>query len=116
MTAIEESKDPNTFPLDELVGSLLTHEIEVKQGKESNKKALKVSKKVGFALQSTIQEKEKYDQDGSDEDEDEDMAMFSWKFNKFMRMKKYENARKPQRREMIKEKLSKREKDLIVRY
>ena len=28
--------------------------------------------------------------------------MFARKFNKFMRMKKYGNARKPQRREMIK--------------
>ena len=40
VTAIEKSKDPNTFPLDELVGSLLTHQIKVKQGEESNKKAL----------------------------------------------------------------------------
>ena len=35
---------------------------------------LEESKKVGVALKSTIQEKEKYDQDGSDEDED--MAIF----------------------------------------
>ena len=28
--AIEESKDPNTFSLDELVGSLITHEMNVK--------------------------------------------------------------------------------------
>ena len=57
--AIEESKDPNTFPLDELVGSLLTHEMKVKQEEESNKKTLEESKKVGVALKSTIQEKEK---------------------------------------------------------
>ena len=54
VTAIEESKDPNTFPLDELIGSLLTHEMKVKQGEESNKKALEESKKVGVALKSTI--------------------------------------------------------------
>ena len=30
VTAIEESKDPNTFPMDELVGSLLTHEMKLK--------------------------------------------------------------------------------------
>ena len=96
VTAIEESKDPNTFPLDELVGSLFTHEMKVKQGEESNKKALEESKKVGVALKSTIQEKENYDQDGSDEDED--MAMFARKFNKYMRIKKYGNARKPQRK------------------
>ena len=114
MTAIEESKDPNTFPLDELVGSLLTHEMKVKQGEESNKKALEKSNKVRVALKSTIQEKEKYDQDGSHEDED--MAIFTRKFNKYMRMKKYGNARKPQRREIIKGESSKRENDPIVCY
>ena len=57
VTALEESKDPNTFPLDELVGSLLTHEMKVKQEEESNKKALEESKKVGVVLKSTIQEK-----------------------------------------------------------
>ena len=30
VTAIEESKDPNTFPLYELIGSLLIHEMKVK--------------------------------------------------------------------------------------
>ena len=30
VNAIEESKDPNTFPLNELVGSLLTYEMKVK--------------------------------------------------------------------------------------
>ena len=59
MIAIEESKDPNTFPLDKLVGSLFTHEMNVKQGEKSNKKALEASKKVGIALKSTIQEKKK---------------------------------------------------------
>ena len=56
VTTIEESKDPNTFPLDELIGSFLTHKMKVKQGEESNKKALEESKKVGVALMSTIQE------------------------------------------------------------
>ena len=31
VTAIEESKDPNTFPMDELVGSFVTHEMKLKQ-------------------------------------------------------------------------------------
>ena len=44
--AIEESKDPNTFPLDGLVGSLLTHEIKVKNGQ-------KPTKKVDMAFKST---------------------------------------------------------------
>ena len=44
------------------------------------------------------------------------MAMFAKKFKKFMRMKKYGNWKKPQRREMIKGELSKRENDPIVCY
>ena len=52
--AIEESKDPNTFPLDELVGSLLIHKIKVKQGEDFNKKAQKANKKAGVALNFTI--------------------------------------------------------------
>ena len=88
--------------------------MKVKQVEESTKKALKASKKVKVVLKSTIKEKEKYDQDGSDEDED--MVMFARKFNKFMRMKKYKNARKPQRKEMIKGESSKKENDQIVCY
>ena len=61
VTVIEESKDPNTFPLDELVGSLLTQEMKVKQGEDSNKKAQDANKKVGIDLKSTIQKNEKYD-------------------------------------------------------
>ena len=38
VTAIEESKDSNTFPMDELVGSLLTHEMKLKQSEDANKK------------------------------------------------------------------------------
>ena len=108
----EESKDPNTFPLDKLVGSLFTHEMKMKQREESNKKALEKSKKVGVALKSTIKKKERYD--GSDEDED--IAMFARKFNKFMRMKKYGNARKPQKGDMFNGKSSKRENDSIMCY
>ena len=42
--------------------------------------------------------------------------MFAKKFNKFMKMKKYENKRMPQRREMSNGESSKREKNHIVCY
>ena len=42
--------------------------------------------------------------------------MFARKFNKFMRMKKFGNGRRPQRIEMIKRGSSKREKDPIICY
>ena len=54
VTTIEESKDPNTFPLDELVGSLLTHEMKLKQGENTNKKGQEANKKVGIVFKSII--------------------------------------------------------------
>ena len=110
VTAIEESKDPNTFPMDELVGSLLTHEMKLKQGKDANKKTQESNKNVGVALKSTIN-KEDHDHDGSDEDEE--MAMFAGKINKFMRMEKFGNGRRPQRRDMIKGNQAKRKMTLL---
>ena len=73
--------------MDELVGSLLTHEMKLKQGEDANKKTQESNKNVGVALKSTIH-KEDHDHDGSDKDEE--MTMFARKFNKFMRMKKFE--------------------------
>ena len=87
VTAIEESKDPNTFPLDELVGSLLTHEMKIKNGKEP-------TKKVDMTFKSTTQEEEMVD-------EEKEMVMFSKRFNKFMKMDKNE-IRRSQRRDMDK--------------
>ena len=54
--------------MDELVGSLLTHKMKLKQGEDANKKTQESNKNVGVGLKSTIQ-KEKYDHNGSDEDE-----------------------------------------------
>ena len=113
VTAIEESKDPNTFSMDELVGSLLTHEMKLKQSEDANKKTQESNKNVGIALKSTIY-KEDHDHDVSDKDEE--MTMFARKFNKFIRMKKFGNGRRLQKRDMIKGESNKKEKDLIIFY
>ena len=78
--------------MDELVGSFLTHEMKLKQGEDANKKVQETNKNAGVALKSTIQ-KEDYDHNGSDENEE--MTMFVRKFNKFMRMKKFGNRKRP---------------------
>ena len=87
--------------------------MKLKQGEDANKKTQESNKNVGVGLKSTIQ-KEKYDHNGSDEDEQK--AMFARKFNKFMRMKKVGNGKRPQKRNMIKEESNKRENDPIVCY
>ena len=69
--------------------TLLTYEMKVKQDEDSNKK-------VGVALKSTIQENKKYDQDGNNEDKE--IVMFARKFNKFIRMRKYGNGKRPQKK------------------
>ena len=101
VTAIEESKDPNTLSLDELIGSLLTYEMKIKHGQEPSKKA-------SVAFKSTTPS-----DDEEEVEEDEEMAMFAKRFNKFMRMNK---ARRPPRKEIMKGDSSKKEKEPIICY
>ena len=68
---------------------------------------------MGVALKSTIHKKD-HDHDASDEDEE--MTMFARKFNKFMRMKKFGNEKRHQRRDIMKGESSKKENDPIVCY
>ena len=89
MTAIEESKDPNTFLLDELVGSLLTNKMKVKQNEDSKMKTQETNKKVGVALKSTSKKKKSMIKKVGVALNMKDMTMFARKFNKFMKMKKY---------------------------
>ena len=78
MTAIQEAKDLTKLPLDEPVGSLITHEITMKghMGEESKKKK-------GIALKSIKVDSE--DEDVLDED---DVAYFTRKYKNFIRRKK----------------------------
>ena len=75
VTAIQEAKDLNTLELDELMGSLMTHEITMKSHDDHDKK-----KKKGKAFKSLIKEEE-----SSDEDDDEEFAMMAKRFKKFFR-------------------------------
>ena len=61
-----------TLELDELMGSLMTHEITMKSHDDHDKK------KKGIAFKSTIKEEE-----SSDEDDDEEFAMMAKRFKKF---------------------------------
>ena len=72
VTAIQETKDLNTLELDELMGSLMTHEITMRTHEDHDKK------KKGFAFKSSIKE-----EDSSNEDDDEKFAMMARRFKKF---------------------------------
>ena len=87
VTTIQEAKDMNTLPLEELLGSLMTHELQVKQhvnDEESKKKktmALKISENMEESNES------------EDDSDDEDMALITRKFRRFMKKKKFEKKK-----------------------
>ena len=78
VTAIQEAKDLTKLPLDELVGSLMTHEITMKGHMEEESK-----KKKSIALKSIKVDSE--DEDVLDED---DVAYFTRKYKNFIKRKK----------------------------
>ena len=81
--AILEANDLNRLPLEELLRSLLTHEMGLYEEEESGSKN---DKRRGMALKSRVIEDSEADED-SDCDEEE-MAMYARKFRKFIRKNK----------------------------
>ncbi|KAH9651466.1 Integrase catalytic domain-containing protein [Citrus sinensis] len=73
-TVIEEAKDLNTLPLDDLIGSLILYEedLAAEKGHEEKKKSI--------ALKAS-----KYESDGESEPDDEELAMLARRFRKFFK-------------------------------
>ncbi|GAV74114.1 UBN2 domain-containing protein [Cephalotus follicularis] len=80
VTAIEEAKNLNILPLEDLLGSLMTHELSV-QKKDDDEEKEKKKKKI-VALKSSLIE------DSEDDDENEELALITRKFKKFLGSKK----------------------------
>lgn len=80
VTAIQEAKDLTKLPLEELIGSLMTHEITMKEHLEDESK-----KKKSIALKTISFEVDSEDEDALDED---DIAYFSRKYKNFIKRKK----------------------------
>ncbi|KAH9750717.1 Integrase catalytic domain-containing protein [Citrus sinensis] len=85
-TAIEEVKDLNILPIDDLIGYLISYEedLVVERGNEEKKK--------NIALKAT-----KYESDGESESDDEELAMLARRFRKFFKKtgdrRKYRNLK-----------------------
>ncbi|KAH9762966.1 hypothetical protein KPL70_001008 [Citrus sinensis] len=73
-TAIEEAKDLNTLPLDDLIGSLISYEDDLVAEKEHEEK----KKSIAFKAS-------KYESDGESEPDDEELAMLARRFRKFFK-------------------------------
>ncbi|RVW39389.1 hypothetical protein CK203_096132 [Vitis vinifera] len=96
VTAIQEAKDLTKLPLEELIGSLMTYEINLaKMQQEGEDK-----KKKSIALKATTKEEEKQSK------EDEDLTFITRKFNKFIRGEKFRGIRFTSRRDLSKKESS----------
>ncbi|KAK2976863.1 hypothetical protein RJ640_009314 [Escallonia rubra] len=76
LTAIQEAKDLNVLKLEELVGSLMTHEITMKIHDEEET----TSKKKNLALKAETS----HEPTESSDDSDPEMALITQKFKKFL--------------------------------
>lgn len=76
VTAIQEAKDLTKLPLEELMGSLMAHEITLKENDEEFKK------KKNIAFKSSKKEEE---DDSNDEGDDEDLAFITRKLKRMFR-------------------------------
>ena len=89
MTTIREAKDLNILTLEELLGSLMTHELAMKQYNDDE-----IKKKRTTVLKSMVEEEK--DDDSSKEDVgDKDMALITRKFKKFLKKKWLSYKKKP---------------------
>ncbi|GAV58215.1 zf-CCHC domain-containing protein/UBN2 domain-containing protein [Cephalotus follicularis] len=81
VTAIEEAKDLSTLPLEQLLGSLMTHETTMK-----NHEHVEVKKKKSIALKASKED--------SESDEDGDVALITSQFKQFLKSQKGKKALK----------------------
>ena len=96
ITTIQEVKNLNKLPLEELLGSLMIHELAMKQhNDEERKKSISAIKFVAV---------DENDEESSEDDEDdEDITLIIKKFKKFMRRRRQGVKKRP----MVKEDSSK---------
>ena len=97
VTVIQEAKDLTKLPLEELIGSLMTYEINLEKKQQEGKD----KKKKSIALKATTKEKEEVYEEKQSE-EDEDLALITRKCNKFMMGKKFKGTRFTSRRDSFK--------------
>ncbi|GAV74126.1 LOW QUALITY PROTEIN: UBN2 domain-containing protein, partial [Cephalotus follicularis] len=76
----KEAKDLNTMPLEELLGSLVTHEMTIKNHEDDEEQDKKKKKVIAFKSSTA---------DSSEEDSDDEMALITRRFKKYLTKKKF---------------------------
>ena len=97
VTAIQEAKDLNTLPLDELMGSLITHELTLQHRNEDELK-----KKKSIALKAIMEDENELSSDETIKDEQ--LGMIVRKFNRYIGRRNKLNRRSPRKLEINEEK------------
>ena len=82
VTAIQEAKDLNSLPLEELLGSLITHELTIKRRNDEEGKKKKIITLKAAVESDNIEEDEAPTLD--EEFGDDDMALVIRRFRRFM--------------------------------
>ena len=82
MTVIQEAKDLNLLSIKELLDSLMTYELMMKQNIEEEAK-----KRKTISLKSIAKEDDK-SEDSEEGNEDKEIALLTRKFKRFMRKKR----------------------------
>ena len=86
VTAIQEAKDLKAFPLEELIGSLMTYEMTCQAHDELENPLPKNRKDMALKSQE-----DHLKGTSSDEDSDNDIALLTQKFKKYLRKNKFKN-------------------------
>ncbi|KAL6334195.1 hypothetical protein AAG906_006781 [Vitis piasezkii] len=98
---IQEAKDLTKLPLEGLIKSLMTYEINLEKMQQEGED----KKKKNITLKATTKEEEEVEEEKQSE-EDEDLALIKRNFNKFMRGEKFRGRRFTFRRDSFKKESS----------
>ena len=89
VTTIQEAKDIKTFPLEELIGSLMTYEMTCQDHDELENPLQKNRKDIALTSQE-----DHLKGTSSDEDSENDIVLLTQKFKIFLRKNKFKNNTK----------------------
>ncbi|WJZ84575.1 hypothetical protein VitviT2T_004175 [Vitis vinifera] len=101
VTAIQEAKDLTKLPMEELIGSLMTYEINLAKKLQDGED----KKKKSIAFKATTKEEEDVEKEKPSEEND-DLALITRKLNKYMRGERFKGRKFTSRRDFSKKESS----------